>query len=106
MSHNDSHLGQHIVIVPAPPRPPAGYDVNYMNQLNRWLENLSSQLSAITFGRFNGIYLSTDFQTSGYGLKPGEVFANAGILTVVRENEIWVGSVSSTGSVGTLTVSV
>jgi hypothetical protein len=96
-----------VPIFPAPPRPPAsGWNESYGNELNRWLSNVTAQLSGFTYGKFSGILLASTFPTSGYGLKAGEVFANAGILTVVREDDIWLGSFAVTGSVGTITVSV
>lgn len=96
-----------IPIFPAPPRPPAsGWNENYGNELNRWLENVTRQLTGFTYGRFSGMMLATTFPTSGYGLRAGEVFANDGVLTMVREDDIWIGSFAVTGSVGTITVSV
>lgn len=96
------HIG---IILPAPPRPPREYTPEYGNQLYRWMESLARHTQSVYYLRGSGLYLSPDsLPTSGYGLKPGEVFANAGILTVVREDDIWLGSQSATGSVGTLTV--
>ncbi len=96
-----------LPIFPAPPRPPAsGWTLDYGNQLNRWLENVSAYWAGFTYGRFAGMMLAPTFPTSGYGLRAGEVFANAGILTVVRPDDIWIGSFAVTSSVGTITVSV
>lgn len=96
-----------IVIIPAPPRPPVdGWTVDYGNQLNRWLENLSRLATSVSYGRFNGLYLADSFPVSAYDLKPGEVFANAGILTVVRSGDVGLSgtSVTATGTLGTITV--
>ena len=93
------------VIIPPPPRPEAAYSIEYMNQLNRWMENLSRLMGSVSYLRGNGLYFGY-IPTSGYGLKPGEVFANDGILTMVREDDVWAGSVYATGEVGTLTVTV
>jgi len=97
-----------VVIIPPPPRPPPGgeWTVDYGNQLNRWLENLARIVGGVNYGRFNGIYLASSFPTSGYGLYPGEVFANDGILTVVRPDDIWLGSFAVGAELGTLTVTV
>jgi len=96
-----------ISIFPAPPRPPAsGWNENYGNELNRWLENVTNTLSGFTYGKFSGMLLADTFPTSGYGLRAGEVFANDGVLTMVRVDDIWMGSFAVTGSVGTITVSV
>lgn len=92
------------VIIPAPPRPPAAppYD-SYFNELNRWFEVLTSAIADAHYLRATGLYFAT-IPTSGYGLRAGEVFSNAGVLTVVRENDIWLGSQSATTGLGTLTV--
>jgi hypothetical protein len=96
-----------IPIFPAPPRPPPqGWTPDYGNQLNRWLQNVTDTFAAFTYGKFSGILLAPTFPTSGYGLRAGEVFANAGILTVVRPDDIWVGGLTATCQVGTITVSV
>lgn len=97
-----------IPIFPAPPQPPASgqWTPDYGRQLTRWLTTVTGLLSNFTYGRFNGMMLATTFPTSGYGLRAGEVFANAGILTVVRPDDIWIGSFAVTGAVGTITVSV
>ncbi len=96
-----------VPIFPAPPRPPAGgWTESYGNELNRWLANVTETLGGFTYGRFSGMMLATTFPTSGYGLRAGEVFANDGVLTMVRVDDIWIGSFAVTGSVGTITVSV
>lgn len=98
---------QLVPIFPAPPRPPPqGWTPDYGNQLNRWLENVTNTLTGFAYGRFSGMLLASTFPTSGYGLRAGEVFANNGILTMVRVDDIWLGAFSVTGAVGTLTVSV
>lgn len=94
-----------VYIIPPPPRPPREYSYDYGNQLNRWFNNLTELLNGIHYGRFNGLFLPIpNFPVTGYGLKPGEVFANAGILTVVREGDVWIGSLSITVSDGSVTV--
>jgi hypothetical protein len=98
---------QLIPIFPAPPRPPAeGWTPDYGNQLNRWLANISEQFVQFTYLKASGLLLADTFPTSGYGLRAGEVFANDGVLTVVRPDDIWMGAFTVTGSVGTITVSV
>lgn len=93
------------VIITAPPRPGPEYAIEYMNQLNRWLENLARIVSGPSYLRGTGLYL-VGLPTSGYGLKPGEVFADAGILTIVRPDDIWAGGFSVSTELGTLTVTV
>lgn len=100
-------ISQIPVIIPPPPRPSAEYSLDYMNQLNRWLENMTRVLGGIVYLRGSGLYLAPEsFPQTPFGLKPGEVWANAGILTWVREGDIGLDIVSATGAVGTLTVTV
>jgi hypothetical protein len=79
---------------------------DWVNELNRWLTGLSEQQAGFIYARLNGMFLATTFPTSGYGLRAGEVFANDGILTVVREDDIWAGGFAITTELGTLTVTV
>ncbi len=96
-----------LITLPAPPRPTEQFSFDWSNQLNRWLTQLQGQVFGIVYGRFSGLYLAPEsFPTSGYGLKAGEVFANDGILTVVREGEIWAGSFSISAEIGDLTVTI
>ena len=94
-----------IPIFPPPPRPGPEYSVDYMNQLNRWLENISRFVVGINYLRGSGLYLN-GIPTSGYGLYPGEVFSNDGVLTIVREDDIWMGSFAVSAELGELTVTV
>lgn len=90
-------------IQPGVPRAPDIFTRDWANQLTRWLENLQ-RVGAFSLLRGSGIYL-VGLPSSGSGLKPGEVFSNGGVLTIVREGETWLGSVSTTTAIGTLTVS-
>lgn len=95
------------IILPAPPRPVMSFSFDWSNQMNRWLSQLQSYVFGIHYGRFSGLYLSPEsFPTTGYGLRPGEVFANAGVLTVVREGDIWMGAFEVSAEVGDLTVTI
>lgn len=95
-----------IVVLPPPPRPQSEFSFDFSNQLNRWLTQLQAIVQGIVYLRGSGLYLSPDsFPTTGYGLAPGEVFANNGILTWVREGDIWIGSLPISASLGTVTVS-
>lgn len=94
-------------IIPAPPRPSAEYSIDYMNQLNRWLENMTRVLGGIIYLRGSGLYLAPEsFPQTAYGLRVGEVWANDGILTWVREGDIGIDAVTATGTLGDLTVTV
>ena len=91
--------------LPAAPRPTATWSVEYGNQLYRWLTSLQNYYGGFPYLRGSGLFfLPGSLPETGYGLVPGMVFSNAGVLTVVREDDIWVGSLSATGAVGTVTV--
>ncbi len=100
-----------VPIIPAPPRPPDNPTPealrNYFYELTRWLENLSRLFGGITYLRGGSLYLAPEsFPTSGYGLYPGEVFANDGVLTWVRADDIWAGGFAIETGLGELTVTV
>lgn len=89
-------------IQPAPPRAPDVFTAAWANQLTRWLQD-QLRLNEFPYLRGSGLYL-LNLPTSGYGLKPGEVFSNAGVLTIVREGDIWLGSVTSGAEMGSVAV--
>lgn len=96
-----------VPIFPAPPRPPAnGWTESYGNELNRWLENVTRQLTGFTYGRFSGMMLATTFPRGAYGLRVGEGYLNGRVLTFVLEGDVGLSTVYATGSVGTITVTV
>lgn len=90
-------------VLPAPPRAPAEFTADYGSQLNRWLEGLLRYINGVNYGKFNSLYLP-GLPKTGYGLIVDEVFSNAGILTVVQIDDIWVGPLTTTGEVGIVTV--
>jgi hypothetical protein len=94
-----------VKIRPAPPRAPATFTQDWVNELNRWLTNLSEDQAGFLYARLSGMYWP-NAPTSGYGLQAGEVFANDGILTIVREDDIWAGGFEVGVELGTLTVTV
>jgi hypothetical protein len=96
---------QQNVILPAPPRYNSGENPeDYANQMNRWLDNLYRFLTGVVYLRGNGLFLP-GLPTTGYLLAPDEVFSNGGILTIIRAGDVWVGPLSATTAVGTVTVS-
>lgn len=96
-----------LISLPAPPRPQDEFSREWSNQMNRWLTNLADKLNGVYYLRGSGLYLDPNsFPTSGYGLRAGEVFANDGVLTWVREDDIWAGGFAVSAEVGTVTVSV
>lgn len=96
-------------ILPAPPRPQGassgGFTTDYFSQQYRWLEGLVRYITGVNYGKFNSLYLP-GLPVTGDGLIAGEVFSNNGILTVVQEDDIWVGPLMAAGEVGFVTVTV
>jgi len=84
-------------ILPVAPRE---YDSNYVNQLARNLDRvIDEQRNPLT----NIPNLPSDGAANV--LETGDLFQADGFLRIVRENDIFSGSVSATGAVGTVTVS-
>lgn len=94
-----------LVILPAPPRWTGQSEEDYNNQLNRWFSNLYDFVTGLTYLRGSGLYLR-GLAESGYMLKTGEVFSNGGVLTIVRDGDIWAGGMSIGCVVGSVTVTV
>jgi hypothetical protein len=81
------------------PIAPAQYDPAFANQLARTLDNfIDEQRSPIV--NFQGIPSDGVANT----LEAGDVFEANGFLKIVREQDTYSGSVTATGSVGTVTV--
>lgn len=96
-----------VPLLPAPPRAPAVWTLDFANQLNRYLANLQNTLQGIYLLRGSGLYLSPDsLPTSGYDLYPGLVFSNDGVLTIVRAGDTWIGGFEVTIGLGSVTVTV
>ena len=94
-------------ILPAPPRAPDKIDLDWANQQARWLEALARWINSAPYLTLSGLFFPPGaLSTTGYGLKPGEVFANEGILTIVREDDIWAGGSGISVSGGSVTVTV
>ena len=92
------------VTISPPPRPPyEGYSVEWANRLVQWLQVFAEQQNGIMYLRAHGMILE-GFPVTGYGLKAGEVFTNAGIMTMVREGEVWAGGFGIEAQVGSVTV--
>lgn len=93
------------VMIPAPPRMPEKPDAAYFSELNRWLQGLVQIVGDAHYVRATGLFFpENSLPTNGYNLKPGEVFSNDGVLTMVQEGDIWMGTLSATTGLGTLTV--
>lgn len=91
--------------LPAAPRPSTNWTLEYGNQLYRWLTAFQQYYTNYPYLRGSGLYFLPDsLAETGYGLQPGMVFSNAGVLTVVREGDIWAGPLTATVALGTVTV--
>ena len=88
------------------PQATPAYDRAAMNNMVRIVEANFGLLTSIGLLRGNGIFL-IDFPTDGHLLRAGEAWVDGnGFLRIVREDDVFSGTVSATGSVGTLTVTV
>lgn len=96
---------QQLIVLQAPPRYTGQDPTDYANAVNLWLANLYSYVTGVTYLRGNGLYFPPpSLPTSGYGLYPGEVFSNNGVLTLVAADAIWLGGLSASATVGSVTV--
>jgi len=90
------------VVRPILPTAPFEYDSNYINQLARTLNSVIDELrdANVNFQGIGSSGAANVFQN-------GDMFiADGGFLKVVGKTEIFSGSVSAIGSVGTVTISV
>jgi hypothetical protein len=89
-----------------PPRftnPPADYDRKYFSDLVRSLENLVTHIQTPGEGRQTTIVL-TNLATNDYGLEPGTIFEVGGALRVSVIYRPYPAGISSSGGVGSVTV--
>tara|TARA_R110002020_G_scaffold220622_2_gene428516 strand:- start:522 stop:809 length:288 start_codon:yes stop_codon:yes gene_type:complete len=90
------------VVRPILPIAPEQYDPVYVNQLARTLDILIDEVRDAQIN-FQGIPSSG----AANSLESGDFYVGeAGFLRVVNTTDIFSGSVSATGSVGTVTVAV
>ena len=81
------------------PLAPATYQQQYIDQLRRALDLfITEQRSPLV--NFQGIPSAGAANT----LELGDVFEDGGVLKIIRLNDIYSGTVSATGAVGTVTV--
>lgn len=93
------------LIPPTFSRPPEQYDQRYFNDLVRALLSLVTYIQTPGEGRQTTIVL-TNLATNDYGLEPGTIFQVNGALRIAVLNSSYVGGLGSTGSVGSVTVTV
>ena len=83
--------------------PPADYDRKYFNDLVRALDNLVTVIQAPGEGRQTTIVL-TNLSSNDYNLEPGTIFEVGGALRVSVPYSPYPAGISSSGSVGSVTV--
>ena len=88
---------------PALPIPSKEYDMVYFTQLIRSIAVYFNHIDSTASVTFDAITL-TNLPTSGYNLRIGTVYQDNGVLKVVIAGIGYAGSVSATGSVGTVTI--
>lgn len=86
------------------PRPTKDYDVTYMNHLVRELRQAFDSANDPSLLKGGELYLD-NLPTLGAGLRVGYVFADSGVLKIVRENDVFADTFPITVSVGTVSVS-
>lgn len=98
-------MGMQTFRSPALPLAPTDYDQNQFNQLISVLRLYFAQLDSDTPLQLDGIRL-LNLPTSGYNLREGTVFRDGEYLKLVLPNFAYLGSVSATVNLGTVTVTV
>lgn len=86
------------------PRPTHDYSSSYMNNLVKALQQAFDTAHNPSLLKGGELYLS-NLPTLGAGLREGYVFADSGVLKIVRSNDIFADTFPITVSVGTVLVS-
>lgn len=92
-------------IFPTFPRPPREYDQRYFDDLTRALDALVVAIRNPGEGRQTTIVL-TELQSSDYGLEPGTLFQQDGVVCITLLDTSRVSGLSAAGAVGTVAVTV
>lgn len=87
------------------PVPPQEYNHTYMTEIIRAFSIFLEQNHNPGEGRHTALTL-TNLQTNDQGLEVGALFDYNGYVRLSKLNEAYVGGVSATGSVGTVTVTI
>ena len=93
------------LIPPIFTRAPAQYDQLYFNDLVRALISLITYIQAPGEGRQTTIVL-TNLASNDSGLEPGTIFQVDGALRISVINKPYVAGLSSTGRVGSVTITL
>lgn len=91
------------LVLPRFTNPPADYDRKYFSDLVRSLDNLVTIIQSPGEGRQTTIVL-TNLANNDYNLEPGTIFEVGGALRVSVIYSPYPVGVSSSGSVGSVTV--
>lgn len=95
-------MATNVTPFPRLPSPPQEIDARYLNDLVRALEIFLRQMQN---PQLNFQEVPTDGNNNL--LQQGDIYiADGGFLKVIGKTEVFSGSVSATGSVGTVTVAV
>jgi hypothetical protein len=85
------------------PIPPESYEQRYFAELTRAFSLFINQQNNPGEGRNTKLVL-TDLPSSETGLEPGTLFQEDGFVKIVLAYRTYLGGLSSTASVGTVTV--
>jgi len=91
------------LVFPRFTNPPEDYDRKYFADLVRALDSLVTVIQAPGEGRQTTIVL-TNLASNDYGLEPGTIFEVGGALRVSVIYSPYVAGISSSGRVGSVTV--
>ena len=95
-------MATNVTPFPRLPSPPQEIDARYLNDLVRALEIFLRQMQN---PQLNFQEVPTDGNNNL--LQQGDIYiADGGFLKIIGKTEVFSGSVSATGSVGTVTVAV
>ena len=95
-------MATNVTPFPRLPSPPQEIDARYLNDLVRALEIFLRQMQN---PQLNFQQVPTDGNNNL--LQQGDIYiADGGFLKIIGKTEVFSGSVSATGSVGTVTVAV
>jgi len=87
------------------PNPPPEYDSGYLARLVQRLGQLEQALFDLGDAQMSTLYV-TNMPTTGNCLRAGDVFESGGVVKIVLDNDKYAPSLSSTLSLGTVTVSI
>src|SRR6056297_2740950 len=87
------------------PSAPAEYNQRFMQEIVRAMSVYMQNMQNPGEGRNTNLTL-TDLQNNDQGLEPGALFQQDGFVKITQPNTPHVGGLSTTGAVGSVTVSI